>query len=253
MKKDILLASSVALVVFLTAFTGVYAFEEKMKLVTISEDSADITGDGENETIMLKGVPYQDENSYLKEIFIEVQASNDRTFKIPLESGSKASLELVDLNHDGLKDLFVNVDTGGSGGIVANYLYSIRNFSLTNLTVPDPLEVESSFLNGYKAKIKIKATGMHYLFNLMDRNKYYEQLGLYHNGKLNEPTELDVNPYSTLIPVMISNQNYGLKGIQRVTGLANADTIAYIESLWVMKKGKWLLERVEVKTERGQN
>jgi hypothetical protein len=253
MKKEMLIAIATFFLMSVTALTVVYAIGDKEKVMTISEIEADITGDGVKEVIYLKGIPYQDKDSYLKAIFIEVSASDGKTYKFPLESGSKAAVQLVDLNLDGIKDLFASVQTGGSGGIINNFLYSLKDFTQTNLTVPDPLEVESRFMNGYKAKIKIEETGKSYLFNLKDRKKYYKKLGLYNNGKLNEPTELTINPYSTLIPIHINDDLMGLKGIQRITGIANADTIAIIESYWSYEEGKWKLVNVNVQKEMVQN
>lgn len=253
MKKEMLMAIAAFFLMSITAITGVYAIEEKAKVVTISKDEADITGDGGKEVIYLKGVPFQGEDSYLKTIYIEVSGSDEKTYKFRLEGGSKAGLQLVDLNHDGVKDLFATVKKGGSDGITLNYLYSLKDYTNTNLTVPDPLEAESGFLNGYKAQIKIEETGKSYLFNLKDRKKYYKKLGLYHYGKLNEPTELTINPYSSLKPILIKDDVMGLKGVQRVTGFANADTIADIESLWLYQEGKWKLVNANVQKEAVQN
>ena len=247
MKKELLVFAAFFLL-SLSAITSVYAIEEKARVVTISENEADITGDGKNEVIYLKGIPYQDEDSYLKTVYVEITGSNGKMYKIPLEGGSKAALQLEDLNNDGVKDLLASVLTGGSGGITNNFLFSLKDFKNTQLTIPDPLEVESGFLNGYKAEIKIEETGKSYLFNLKDRKKYYNNLGLYYNGRLNEPTELTVNPYSTLKPIFIKGV-MGLKGVQRVTGIANADTIAIIESLWVIKGGQWKLVNANVQKE----
>jgi hypothetical protein len=252
MKKEILIIAASFFLTLLSTITGVYAIEEKSKTVTILKKETDITGDGQNEIISLKGVPYQDKDSFLKKIYIDISASNGKTFHFPLESGSKASLQLVDLNHDGVKDIFANVLTGGSGKITINNLYSLKDFILTNLTVPEPLEVESRYVDGYKATINIKETGKTYMFDLMDRKKYYEKLGVYHYGKLNEPTELTVNPYSTLIPVHIKGEEMGLKGIQKISGIANADTIAYVETFWSNEKGKWTLVNTDVQKEAAQ-
>ncbi|MCM3567719.1 hypothetical protein [Neobacillus mesonae] len=251
MKKETFLAF--VSLFLLTMTTVVYAVEEKAKSVTISEQKADITGDGKLETILLKGVPYQDEESFLKEIYIEVAASNGKKYSIPLESGAKASLQLVDLNRDGVKDLFANVQTGGSGAIVLSFLHSLKGFVHTDLTVPDPVEMESHFLDGYKAEIKIKKTGKTYQFDLKDRKLYYKKLGLYYKGKLNEPTELMVNSYSSLKPVELSDGKLGLKGVQRIAGIANADTIAFIESTWSYQQGKWNLVNVKVKESENES
>ncbi|MFJ7726309.1 hypothetical protein ACIQXV_09105 [Neobacillus sp. NPDC097160] len=250
MKKEMMLVIVSFFLLSITAITGVYAVEEKAKVITISEEKADISGDGIDEVILLKGVPYQDDDSYLKEIYIEVAGSNGKVITFPLESGSKAALQLTDLNHDGIKDIFANVLTGGSGGIVNNYLYSLKNFVHTDLTIPEPLEMDAKFLNGYKAEIKLKQTGKSYLFDLKDRKKYYKKLGFYYKGKLNEPTELSVNPYNSLKPIPLGDGNMGLKGVQRVTGVANADTIALVESTWTYKNGQWKLLNSDVKQEK---
>jgi hypothetical protein len=249
MRKELLLAMAAF---FLISTTVVYAIEENNKIVTISRETADITGDGKVDDILLQGIAYQDEAGYLKEIYIEVKASNGKTYKIPFESGAKAGLKLVDSNHDGLNDLFVTVETGGSGGIIVNYLYTLKGFTVTDLTVPEPLEMDTNFLNGYKAEIKVKATGKSYVFNLKDRKKYYNKMGLYVKGKLNEPMELMVNAYSSMEPITLMDGKLGLKGVQRVAGIANADTIAYVESTWSFLDGKWQAVNVEVKQHRDQ-
>lgn len=247
MKKEMLLVIVSFFLISLTMITGVYAIEENHKAVTIFKQETDLTGDGQNETIMLKGVADQEDESYLKRIYIEISASNGRTYSFPLESGSKASLKLVDLNHDGLKDLFANVLTGDSSGDVINYLYSLKNFVRTDLTVPEPLEMDAKFKNGYKAEIKLHNTGKSYQFDLKNRKEYYKKLGFYYRGKLNEPMELTVNTYNHVEPIQIDNQRIGLKGEQKVTGIANADTIAYVESIWYYDRGQWKLFKAEVK------
>lgn len=250
MKKRFGMAMAVFIMSSITVLTGVYAVEEAAKTVEISKAEADLTGDGKDEVILLKGVPYQDETSYLKEIFIKVEASNGKTYSFPLESGARAAMKVIDLNNDGVKDVFATVETGGSGGIVLSYLYSLKDFEKTDLTVPLPLEMQSRFLNGYQAEIKIAATDETYHFDLKDRKKYYKKLGLYTKGRLNEPTELMVNPYNSLEPISLDDGKMGLKGVQRVTGIANADTIAYVTSTWIYGNGQWNLLNVEVSKEK---
>ncbi|MFB5197442.1 hypothetical protein ACE198_21475 [Neobacillus sp. KR4-4] len=252
MKKEMLLVIVSFFLMSLTAITGVYAIEETTKIITISNEKADITGDGKEEEIFLKGVPYQKEEAFLEKIYIEINASNGRKYTIPLNSGAKAGLELVDLNNDGVKDLFSSVVKGGNEPTVQNYSYSIRNFEQTKLFLPEPLEMESHFLHGYKAEIKLAKTGKSYLFDLKDRKKYYKKLGLYYRGKLNEPTELTVNPFSSLQPIPIENNQVGLLGEQKITGIAHADVIATVESTWSFDQGQWKLIRIVVHKERNK-
>jgi hypothetical protein len=247
MRKGLFICAIASLLLPVIAITGVNAANAREKTVVISENQSDITGDGVYENISLVGVPYEDDAKYLKEIYVDVRTSNGKHFTIPLESGAKASLQLVDFNQDGVKDIFANVVAGGTEGDILSYLYTLKDFIHKDITVPDPLEMDSSFEKNYKAKITITETGKTYLFDLKDRKKMYKKLGLYYKGKLNEPTELTVNTFHSLRPFNIGRGEIGLKGIQKVTGIANSDTIATVESSWKFDGGNWKLMNAEVK------
>lgn len=247
MKKELLITFSAFFFMSLTALTGVNAGESNEKTVTISEEKQDITGDGKMDLIYVKGVPFEEGAQFLKKIFLKIRASNGEIYKIDLEGGYDPTTIYKDLNHDSVKDIFISVPTGGSGGLSNFYLYSLKNFKVNNLTVPEPLAVSSQFEDGYKASITIEETGQSYSFDLSDRKADYDRMGLYLDGKLNEPTELMVLPFGTLKPVKIKNDLYGLKGSQRINGAYNADGIANIESTWLYEKGKWQLLNAEVK------
>jgi hypothetical protein len=249
MKKEFLLVAASFFLMSATVITGVYAIEDDGKKgITISKIESDLTGDGNIESLYLKGVPYKDDENFLRSIFIDIESVNGNKIHIPLESGNKAALKLIDINGDGIKEVLTNVYTDGNNGTINSYLYSLKDGVRKELSVPDPIEMESHFENGYQAKLTIKPTGKTYSFDLKERKKYYKKLGLYYKGKLNEPTELKVNSFSTLKPTRITTGLMGLKGIQRITGIANGDTIANVESSWSYRDGKWILVDTIVRT-----
>lgn len=246
MKKEIVFALAAFFFITLSAMTAAYAGEIASKFITVAKYKEDVTGDGKKDQIVLKGLPYEEGTEFLKEIYMEITASNKKSSKVELDSGFNPRAVFVDLNHDGLKDIFVTVDTGGSGGITNHYLYTAKDFNLTDLTVPEPLVINSQFLDGYKATLTIQDTGESYTFDLSNRAEDYERTGLYQKGKLSEPTELMVDPYSTLKPVLVGGKQFGLQGTQLVSGAYHADGIAIIESVWLYENGKWALKKTRV-------
>lgn len=242
MRKGIFMPFTVMIAILLSAaISGVYALAQVEEAETIYKKEIDITGDGKNDFIELVGIPFDEGTLFLKEIYLKAKTSEGKMLKIDLEGGYEPTLKLKDLNHDGVKDLFVGIATGGSGGLSNYYLYSVKGSKVADLTVPDPLTITSTFENNYKAAIKIDAIGESFRFNLASRKKEYDTLGLYHNGKLNEPAELMVFPFSTLKPVKLPGNKFGVKGVQRFSGVSNADTIGFVESSWYFDKGKWKL------------
>lgn len=245
MWKELLFAFAAFFFMSLSAITGVYADEQEQKTVTLSKNKVDVTGDHKADTVYLKGVYYEEGASFLKEISLVIKASDGNKYKAELEGGYEPQIQFEDLNHDSINDIYISIPTGGSGGLSNFYLYTLKDFKLVDLSVPDPLVINSQFQNGYKAAISIQDTKQSYTFDLRDRGEEYERLGLYVNGKLSEPTELMVNPYSTLKIIPVEGKT-GLMGVQRISGAYNADTIAFVESFWLYENGKWNLKDTKV-------
>ncbi|MBP2239883.1 hypothetical protein J2Z40_000436 [Cytobacillus eiseniae] len=248
MRKEMIFA--LAALFFMTlSITGVYAGEEDNKWITISTSKQDVTGDKKEDTIIIKGLPYEEgeTHSFLKEIQLQINASNGKVYTIALDGGYSPKIKFLDLNHDGIKDMFVSSDTGGSGGITNHYLYTLKDFNLTDLTVPDALVINGQFQNGYKASITIQETGESVTFDLRNRGKEYEKSGLYINGKLSEPTELMVDPFAVLKPKLVTDDKmYGLIGYQAISGAYHADRIAIVKSIWLYENGKWVLKDTKI-------
>ncbi|MET3698978.1 hypothetical protein SAMN05877753_110212 [Bacillus oleivorans] len=207
----------------------------------VKEYQEDITGNGKKDKIVIKGVPYDETSLYLKEITLQVETDQSQTFSVQLEGGYDPFADFQDMNHDGVMDVFTSVATGGSGGIYNYYLYSFKDNQQFNLTVPKPLMIQAQFLDNYKATVTIPETKQSYTIDLKERKKEYDRLGLYINGKLNEPTELMVDPYSFMKPQEFGDKGYGLKAIQAISGAYHADRIGQVESDWYYKDGKWNL------------
>jgi hypothetical protein len=237
MKRIIILPT--IFILLLVAVT-VYA-AEKQSQTDIVQEHVDVTGDGKDDIITITGVPFEKGSLFLKEISMKIKTSEGESFHNELEGGYEPTLAFNDFNHDDVKDVFVSVETGGSGGLSTYNLYSFKNAKQVDLGVPEPLTLISQFEEGYKASIKIEETSKSYTFDLRDRKSKYDRLGIYNNGKLNEPMELMVFPYSTLKPVVVRDKQIGFKGVQRISGVANVDTIGFVESSWIFEEGKWKL------------
>lgn len=248
MKKEAFYAFIAIFFMSMSVITAASAVQNQEKTMMISKDIRDVTGDGKKDILYVMGTPFEEGSMFLKKVWMKVETFDGQTFTIPLEGGYDPKVKYKDLNHDGVSDIFIAIATGGSGGLSNYYLYTLKDNQLTNLTIPPTLTLNGQFQDQYKAVLKIENTGQSYTFDLRSRAKDYERLGLYQNGKLNEPTELMILPYSTLEPVLVRGKQYGLKGIQRFSGAYNADTIGFVESTWFYENGEWKLVKTAVKT-----
>jgi hypothetical protein len=245
-RRELIFAFLALFLMSLTAITGVYAVENEIKPVELMKQNVDITGDGEKDEVKLTGVPYKKNENEFKEFIIIAKLSNGKTYTDSLESGKNPHLKLIDLNHDGIKDVLVDIPTGQSGGIGNHYLYSAKDFIFSKVPIPD-LNLQGQFTNGYKAKISIPVTKESFVFDLMIRKEQYDSLGMYYNGKLNEPTELTILPYDQLVPTATKGDKIGLKGVQTIIGTSKTDTIAFVESTWYYANGHWNLVKTKVR------
>ncbi|NOV02575.1 hypothetical protein [Paenibacillus planticolens] len=212
----------------------------------------DVTGDGVKDHVALVGSKLDMNSPYYDKLFIVVSSPGQTQVVIPLQGGYNPNMQFCDFIGEKLPQIYVSAENGGSGGLSTFYMYSLKNNVPTAIPLPEPLRVHATFKNNYVVKMKIEATGKSFKIDIKDRKDDYEKFGVYKNGKVVKPITVSVDAYSLLMPVdKKGDGNCELKGVQRITGIANADTLGYATSVWKWHKGRWILkESAVVKTYR---
>ncbi|CAH0243652.1 hypothetical protein SRABI84_02945 [Peribacillus simplex] len=177
--------------------------------------------------------------------------SNRRTISVPLGAGYTPDLKVADLNNDGVQDVLVTVLMEGRERLITSYAYTFKDGKVKELEVPPSVPVMAQFLDGYKAEIIIEGQKP-VVIDVSSRKQAYDELGIYRNGKLNEPTELLVDPYSSLDLKTVFGKGKALMGVQNVKGPDERDSILEIKSVWKYNNG-WQLVKAQVKSAKGRN
>ncbi|WP_170007230.1 hypothetical protein [Bacillus fonticola] len=249
MRKEILLALAAFFFMSLHALAG--AFTEQPLLSeaegspgteqTIDSKKMDVTGDGKQDLIQLEGSPYEQGSPFYTNVYLAVETKKG-AFRVAIDDGYEPTFVLFDANHDGVKDIFVTINTGGSGATVNNRLVTFAGDKQNQLGVPKPLPVTGAFQDSYQIEVTLGGNGKTYMVNVQDRKADYDRLGLYVNGKVKEGTGIMVDPYSILEPIAVEGKDgFGLKGVQRISGAYHADGIGDVTSVWYYENGKWQL------------
>ncbi|RFU60571.1 hypothetical protein [Peribacillus glennii] len=208
----------------------------------------DVSGDGKKERILIVGVPYEPKSAFLKEIYLIVEIRKGKKLKVPLDAGFEPKLHFADFNRDGVDDVYVTIPTGSSGGLINSYAYSFFGGKGKDLTVPPFVPITGQFMDQFKIVMSVPFL-QPLVMDVSDRKKDYIRIGLYQkNGKLNEPTEVMVDPYSLLDIAEFPDKRKGLRGVQRVSGAYHADSLADVYSKWEYQDGNWQLLQAKTKT-----
>ncbi|MED4755251.1 hypothetical protein [Brevibacillus choshinensis] len=209
----------------------------------------DVTGDGRPDLITLLGKRFASDSPYYEQLKLMVQdpVAKKVSFFQTTYGGYEPELSFCDFIGNKTNQILVQAPTGGSAGTSDFYLFSDKDNNPAVLPVPQPLTITGSYQDGYKVSLTIKETNQTTVLDLSDRKDIYEENGVYKNGKLVQQTEVMPNTYSVLTPVKVRDGICALKGEQRVSGIANADTIAYVESLWKWENNGWKLQSARVK------
>ncbi|GIN84137.1 hypothetical protein J6TS2_05230 [Heyndrickxia sporothermodurans] len=245
MKKEYLFAVIAFFFISLSTVAISYAGESVTKLdeKIIHEYSKDVTGDKKPDKIVLKGIQIDASSMYMKKIWAEIMTADNKKYKIDYAPGYEPKIEFVDLNHDGVVDLFESSETGGSGGVNNYSLVTLKNGKAIKIPLPPSLKIQGHFENNYQAIITIGEINFKKNFDLTNRKKDYIRLGLYQkDGTLNEPTEIMIDPVALYKVVVIKEKNgLGLKAYRQVSGAYHADVLGTVISEWYYENGLWKL------------
>ncbi|WOV86669.1 VCBS repeat-containing protein [Sporosarcina oncorhynchi] len=217
--------------------------------MVVAQAMGDVTGDKVPDHVYLTGTKTTD-SPFVQQITLHVR--DGRTGALTSVSlkenvGYSPALFLGDFTGNGVNEILISSNTGGSGGIMNYYIVSyldnkprlLFDFEAYNnlyeytITYRDYYKVEViSKMNNEKYIIDISLKGMDYL------NEIYDS-----RGKLKQPISGFVNPLSGLYPVDFDgNGVYELLAFQKIAGRYNADSLGFIQNTLGWNDNKFELQ-----------
>ena len=213
----------------------------------------DVTGDGFPDWIYLTGI-HQSESPYITNIMLVIKnSSNDQyqRFFIPENAGYDPKIWLGDLTGNGVKDILITIDSGGSGAIIYAYVYAYIDGEFHNIfdsiqfNEQHPFKVQ--YLNNYKAEIISKNPSKKYIVDLQYKGDEYLNEIYESDGTLKQPIEGWVDPVSGLYPIDLArDEKYNLLSMQSIAGRYHADGLGYVENLLYWDGHKFHIDRQTV-------
>lgn len=221
--------------------------------VILDRQTGDVTGDGKSKDILLIGRQPNADSTFADDLSIVVQdgtSQNATTVKLPNIGGYNSKLFIGDFSGDKVKDVLVTVPSGGSGGYIE---HRIVTFVGEPKIIFDEKEnngivATGHFIDGFRIELTEEATKRKILVDLSNKKDFYIRANLYDDaGNLLRQQNVSISPLGELSPIDIESDGvYELRYRQRVTGIYNADTVAYIYSIWKYENQKWTAKQIEV-------
>jgi hypothetical protein len=228
-------------------------------MFVLAKQKADINGDGKKEFVSIIGKRRYEDSIYMENINILVEPLNgEKGYAISLgeyDGGYLPGMELWDFTGDEIPEVMVSIPTGGSGGIIDYYIYSLKDkpeliFDPEKVSV----EIEGEFVENYKGKIHARdpkgALDIIATIDLKDRKDVYDELEIYKDGKLVKDMYHELMPYQLyglIKAVDVDNDGVmELEAYQSVRGCCNADFVANIITIWKWENDGWNLHRIAV-------
>lgn len=212
----------------------------------------DVTGDGVQDEIYLVGIP-SSEGGFTQDITLMIKnGKTGRVTQVPLKdnAGYSPTIFLCDFTGDGVLDIKVTIQSGGSGGFTYTYIYSFTNSQL-RLLFDAEMYMASKRFNAHYADgyvVVVNDEGLDLTFRI-DVSTDTAAQDLYDaNGKLKQPTEANVGPFIMAIPIVL-DENTGtcdLQVLTRVYGLFAADTLGYIQDYIAWDGAGWKTVREDL-------
>jgi hypothetical protein len=201
----------------------------------VSFAQGDVTGDRIPDNVYLTGIRTPD-SPFIQNITLVIQdGSTGRFTSVQLSEnvGYNPMLFLGEFTGDGISDIMISIDSGGSGAIMYHYIYSfidntpklMFDFNAYN----EEYKYEVTYKDNYKVEVVCKNNNKQYIIDISNRGDEYLNEIYDKNGKLKSPISGFVNPLSGLYPVDFDYNNvYELLAYQKIAGRYNADSLGYV-------------------------
>ncbi|GBF34752.1 hypothetical protein DCCM_3872 [Desulfocucumis palustris] len=218
----------------------------------LDSKQADVNGDGVLDTVSLTGNKSGGESSFADDIRLCVRdgkTGGDTCAAPPFNAGYNANLFLGDFTGDDISDILVRIESGGSGGYLYGYVYTMRNNNLVKIFDSEDFNADSRYNAVFRDNYKVEVTGANtnqtYTIDLSGRKSDYSDI-YDQNGRLKRPVTGEVLGLGGLEPVDVDNNgDFELVASQRIIGRNNADTLGYLKTTLDWNGSKFIKKSVD--------
>jgi len=196
----------------------------------------DVNGDLVFDNVYLLGKrPFGLESPFVENITLVVQDGvTGNYYKVHLRenSGYNPTVFLGDFTGDKVKDILINIDTGGSGGYIYSYVYSfLKNtprLCFNSNSFNEKYKYDVIYKDQYKVDV-VSNLNKIYTIDIQYKGKEYLSQIYDEQGRLKEPVKGEVLALGGAYPVDLDRKGvYELAAEQRVIGRNNSDTLGYV-------------------------
>ncbi|MEG6520707.1 DUF4397 domain-containing protein [Desulfotomaculum sp. 1211_IL3151] len=203
----------------------------------IDSKKADVNGDQVVDTVFLSGDKPDPTSPFTENLSVCVEDGKNNKIICtvpPSNAGYNANLFLGDFNDDNVADILIRIESGGSGGYLFAYVYTVLNNRLVNIFDYEDFNANSQYQVNFMDNYLVEVTQINNqnTFSIDLSNRKEEFSDIYdENGKLIQPLQGSVLPLGGLIPQDTDNDgNFELIAIQRIIGRFNAETLGYVKT-----------------------
>ncbi|WP_139492143.1 VCBS repeat-containing protein [Brevibacillus dissolubilis] len=219
------------------AFTLVQQNQPSTSLpVVITYQVGDVTGDRIPDVVYLTGTRSAGGSPFVENITLVIQdGRTGRSTRVPLKSnaGYAPTLFLGDFTGDKINDILIRIDSGGSGAITYDYIYSFVNsqarllFDYEQFNQAHPYEV--NYLDNYRVQMISQNPPKTYILDITYKGQEYLSEIYNPDGRLKAPIQGWVNPISGFYPIDYQRDGtFEILAMQRIAGRYNADALGYV-------------------------
>ena len=217
--------------------------------ILLDQQIGDVTGDGIPDLILLTGTkPFGNESPFVDKVMLTIKNERvgiDVSFALPKSSGYNPTLYLGDFTGDKVNEILVRSDSGGSGGITYDFLYSFLNQSLRLLfdqeSFYNAFTFSVNYLNDYQARVENQTLNQSYIVSLLYKGEEYLSEVYNEDGTLKAPVQGDVLPPGGVYPIDLQRNGVDeLLVYQRVIGRYNADGLGYLSTPLQWKENRFM-------------
>ena len=209
----------------------------------------DVNGDGINDIVYLIGNKNVDNSPFITNISILIKdGKTNEVYEIVLKEnvGYNPTLYLYNFTNQNMDDIFVAIDSGGSGGFGYFYIYSFKDNQALKVFDFESFSSKYNYVviykDNYLVEVKNNTLKKSFLIDISGRDKDYLNSIYYPNGKLIKNINGLVGDLNNLYPVDIDRNGIEeLYALQRVTGLYNADSLGVLETPLIFKDGSFVI------------